>query len=487
MASKTNRSVSILLAVVFLCVTSCGYIEIEVEETETVKVTVVLETEETTESTETTIEIEIEETTELTETTEIIKTTETEADNEELLKQVDVTILGEYRYDNLPEIEGQASNPEIFTTKDPTTPFLSFGEDGFEVCEVEITEYPVSLTLGGVTVSDVYREYSYAGEVFYPDTQTGGGLLAGALFDADPDRHELRAIHKVGDEIICELTHCGVHDLVIYHIGHNSFTALHSGQSLETAFYDTQGQLRTLPCYVTGFFGMSPMRDYMIYAVSEQYGKSDMDYYLYQFSTKTATLVCDEGFAADSYYGGSAGESAYWLDDRTCRIDLETDFGKGIHEFYDIFVADDSAPQIKAYPKEEARAMALDQNDSLYRLCYRFDFNDDGGVISHLYDDSYSVTSTGLTRESFYQLFDKGESYSDFFGHSLNNGYQAKAIGENFLFQHFLIYSLYDIHTWTGLLPELGTAAKQIYPLSDGFLVVIPQEATVIDVLHIAP
>lgn len=55
MASKTNRRISILLAVVFLCVTSCGYIEIEVEETETVKVTVVLETEEMTEEPETTV------------------------------------------------------------------------------------------------------------------------------------------------------------------------------------------------------------------------------------------------------------------------------------------------------------------------------------------------------------------------------------------------------------------------------------------------
>ena len=54
MASKTSRIISILLAVVFLCVTSCGYIEIEVEETETETVQVVPETEETTESTETT-------------------------------------------------------------------------------------------------------------------------------------------------------------------------------------------------------------------------------------------------------------------------------------------------------------------------------------------------------------------------------------------------------------------------------------------------
>ena len=50
MSSKTNRSVSILLAVVFLCVTSCGRIEIEVEETETEKVTVISEIEETTEA-----------------------------------------------------------------------------------------------------------------------------------------------------------------------------------------------------------------------------------------------------------------------------------------------------------------------------------------------------------------------------------------------------------------------------------------------------
>lgn len=50
MLSKTNRSVSILLAVVFLCVTSCGRIEIEVEETETEKVTVNSEIEETTEA-----------------------------------------------------------------------------------------------------------------------------------------------------------------------------------------------------------------------------------------------------------------------------------------------------------------------------------------------------------------------------------------------------------------------------------------------------
>ena len=50
MASKTNRRISILLAVVFLFVTSCGYIEIEVEETETEKVTVISEIEETTEA-----------------------------------------------------------------------------------------------------------------------------------------------------------------------------------------------------------------------------------------------------------------------------------------------------------------------------------------------------------------------------------------------------------------------------------------------------
>ena len=430
----------------------------------------------------------------VTETTEIvtepvteivISEIETEAITETFPVLTGVSVDGAYQYHDLSEIIGQTSNPNIFKTNDSETPFLYFGEDGFVPCEVEITEYPILLTLGGVTVSDVYQEYSYAGEMFYPSTQTGGGLLAGALFDIYPDRHELRAIHKVGDEIICELTHYGIHDLVIYHIDQKSFTSLHSGQSPETAFYDTQGQLRTLPCYVTGFFCMSPMRDYMIYAVSEQYGESDMDYYLYQFSTNTATLVCDEGFAADSYYGGSAGESSYWLDDRTCRIDLETDFGKGIHEFYDVFVSDDGTPQIKAYPKEDARSMAFDQNDSLYRLCHRFDFHDDGGVISHMYDDSYSVISTGLTRETFYQLFDKGESYSDFFGHSLNNGYQAKPIGENFLFQHFLIYNLYDISTWTDCMPELKLVTKQVYPLSDGFLVVIPQENGTTEVLHI--
>ena len=47
MFSETIRNISILLAVVFLCVTSCGYIEIEVEETETEKVTVTPETLET--------------------------------------------------------------------------------------------------------------------------------------------------------------------------------------------------------------------------------------------------------------------------------------------------------------------------------------------------------------------------------------------------------------------------------------------------------
>ena len=52
MASKTYRRISILLAVLLLCITSCGHIEIEVEETETETVWVVPETEETTESTE---------------------------------------------------------------------------------------------------------------------------------------------------------------------------------------------------------------------------------------------------------------------------------------------------------------------------------------------------------------------------------------------------------------------------------------------------
>ena len=136
-----------------------------------------------------------------------------------------VSVDGAYQYHDLSEIIGQTSNPNIFKTNDSETPFLYFGEDGFVPCEVEITEYPILLTLGGVTVSDVYQEYSYAGEMFYPSTQTGGGLLAGALFDIYPDRHELRAIHKVGDEIICELTHYGIHDLVIYHIDQKSFTS----------------------------------------------------------------------------------------------------------------------------------------------------------------------------------------------------------------------------------------------------------------------
>ena len=47
MLSETIGNISILLAAVFLCVTSCGYIEIEVEETETEKVTVTPETLET--------------------------------------------------------------------------------------------------------------------------------------------------------------------------------------------------------------------------------------------------------------------------------------------------------------------------------------------------------------------------------------------------------------------------------------------------------
>ncbi len=472
------RTLSIVLMTIFsLLIVSCHGDEYLQYETETQCVEL---TEQFTAAVTESTEIVTEPVTEI-----VISETETEAITESFPVQTEGSVNGAYQYHDLCEITGQTSNPNIFKTNDSETPFLYFGEDGFVPCEVEIIEYPVSLTLGGVTVSDVYREYSFAGEVFYPSTQTGGGLLAGALFDIYPDRHELRAIHKVGDEIICELTHYGIHDLVIYHIDQNSFTALHSGQFPETAFYDTQGQLRKLPCYVTGFFCMSSMRDYMIYAVSEQYGESDMDYYLYQFSTKTTTLVCDEGFIADSYYGGSAGESAYWLDDRTCRIDLETDFGKGVHEFYDVFVSDDGMPQIKAYPKEEARSMAFDQNDSLYRLCYRFDFQDNCGVVSHLYDESYSIKSSGLTRETFYQLFDKGESYSDFFGYSLNNGYQAKIVGDKLLFQHFLIYNLYDISTWTDCMPELQMETKQIYPVSDGFLVVVPWDDGTTVILHI--
>jgi len=54
MTANAQRIIPILLAVVFLCVTSCGHIEIEVEETETEKITVVPETEEITEPTETT-------------------------------------------------------------------------------------------------------------------------------------------------------------------------------------------------------------------------------------------------------------------------------------------------------------------------------------------------------------------------------------------------------------------------------------------------
>ena len=50
MTANAQRIIPILLAVVFLCVTSCGYIEIEVEETETEKVTVISEIEETTEA-----------------------------------------------------------------------------------------------------------------------------------------------------------------------------------------------------------------------------------------------------------------------------------------------------------------------------------------------------------------------------------------------------------------------------------------------------
>lgn len=55
MTFKTHRIIPILLALVFVCVTSCEHIEIEVEETETEKVPVIPETEETTESTETTV------------------------------------------------------------------------------------------------------------------------------------------------------------------------------------------------------------------------------------------------------------------------------------------------------------------------------------------------------------------------------------------------------------------------------------------------
>ena len=50
MTANAQRIIPILLAVVFLCVTSCGRIEIEVEETETEKVTVISEIEETTEA-----------------------------------------------------------------------------------------------------------------------------------------------------------------------------------------------------------------------------------------------------------------------------------------------------------------------------------------------------------------------------------------------------------------------------------------------------
>lgn len=68
MTANAQRIIPILLAIVFLCVTSCGRIEIEVEETETEKMTGVSETEET-ETVGVTVVPETEEMTEEPETT----------------------------------------------------------------------------------------------------------------------------------------------------------------------------------------------------------------------------------------------------------------------------------------------------------------------------------------------------------------------------------------------------------------------------------
>lgn len=107
---------------------------------------------------------------------------------------------------------------------------------------------------------------------------------------------------------------------------------------------------------------MSPDRNYMLYVVSDSVDTVEFDYYLYHFTSKTATPICDRGFDAEIILGGLAATNSIWLDNHIVRIFPYSDeIG-----FSDHFISNDGTILTKTYTYNEYNDISLLKNDTLY-------------------------------------------------------------------------------------------------------------------------
>lgn len=360
---KSNRTkirlLSALFTAVLLMPLSCGYIEIEEEETETVIVTA--ESVVTTEAPETdTDPKETEPVTESPVTTEAL-TTETEPPEDpesplpELLNMEDLP-------PDIPMptlIHGRIEHPMIRKNNGINSYFRGIGitgrpyrgptSDGIQVPyddyvsgwyyvspdddaflrQFRTQEQTVSLTLGKETLTADYSTFRVGDSVRFVRSkpQISGQSTTQRHLDSRPA--SLSVFLTDERYIYCSLvTQNKVEDIVLYDAWNDQWLTLHDRVTPTPAHYEAVQADNIHPgtfFLEAQFHAVSPNNDRFLYTVSDNNDPDDRGgaYYVYDTKTQTASLVCDIHWEGGMI--ASDTEDYQWLDNNTLYIEANDD------------------------------------------------------------------------------------------------------------------------------------------------------------------